>query len=212
MSYSKNLGVNFLRKCEFELKFKREPKNWSFKDLHDLFLRAKERSNKRRKDFSDFVDMIINEIEPNDKGFRHLYLEREEGTYMYSIRLNDNLGWSYYTDWVSFSKDVVKAREEKIDFLLTKERQFKLGEEFNRLEKMRSNLDLHVFNIIEQALNEELCKKYKKTKNYDIPKVIKVNIGGTTYYAALDKESRNSGYDWKRFEILGEEQSDIIVL
>ena len=77
---------------------------------------------------------------------------------------------------------------------------------------MKSNFDRHVFGIIEEAMDEELRKKYKKVKNYEVPKVLKVNIGGTIYYAALDKESRNSVYDWKKFEILGKEESDIIEL
>jgi hypothetical protein len=211
-SYSKNLGVNFLRRWEFECKFDRDPKTWSFKELHDLYLRAKERADRRRKEFSDFIDMIINEVEPNEKGERHVYLERENGTYMYCIRKDENFGWSYSTNYVTFSKDVVTAREEKIDFILTNQRKFELGEKLRKLDKMKSSFDRHVFGIIEEAMDEELRKRYKKVKNHYVPKVIKVNLGGTVYYAALDKDSRNSGYDWKRFEILGQEQSDIIEL
>jgi hypothetical protein len=210
--YSKNLGVNFLRSWEFEFKFKRVPKKWSFKELHDLYLRAKERTDRRRKEFTDFIDMIINEVEPNEKGVHNVYLERENGTYMYSIRKDESFGWSYSTNYVTFSKDVVMAREEKIDFVLTNQRQFELGEKLRKLDRMKSSFDRHVFGIIEQAMDEELRKKYKKVKNYEVPKVLKVNIGGTIYYAALDKESRNSGYDWKKFEILGKEESDIIEL
>jgi hypothetical protein len=77
---------------------------------------------------------------------------------------------------------------------------------------MKSNFDRHIFGIIEQAMNEELCRRYKKAKNHDVPKVIKVDLGGTIYYAALDRESRNSGYDWKRFEILGKAEEEVIML
>ena len=51
----KNLGVNFLRKWEFELKFDRDTKEWSFKKLMRLYHSAKERADKRRKDFSDMI-------------------------------------------------------------------------------------------------------------------------------------------------------------
>jgi len=210
--YGRNLGVNFLRKWEFELKFGKEPREWSFKELHDLYLRAKERADRRRKEFSDFIDMIIKEVEPNEKGEHRVYFNRESGTYMYSIRKDEDFGWSYSTSQVVFSKDVVAARDEKIEFILSNQKQFEFGEELRRLEKMRSSFDRHVFGIIEEAMDEELRKRYKKTKNHYVPKVIKVDLGGTTYYAALDKDSRNSGYDWKRFEILGPEQSEVIVL
>ena len=210
--YDKNLGVNFLRRWEFECKFDRDPKTWSFKELHDLYVRAKERADKRRKEFGDFIDMIINELEPNEKGYYQVYLERENGTYMYSIRKDENFGWSYSTNYVTFSKDVVEAREEKIDFLLNNQRKFELGEKLRKLDKMKSVFDRHVFGIIEEALNEKLCEKFKKVKNHFVPKVIKVDLGGNIYYAALTKDSRNSGYDWKSFEILGPEHNDIIEL
>jgi hypothetical protein len=209
--YNKNLGVNFLRRWEFEFKFNRDPKTWSFKQLHDLYLRAKERGDKRRKDFSEFIDKIINELEPSDKGYYQVYFDREGTTSMYSIRKDEHFGWAYSTD-IAFSKEPVLAREEKIDFLLNNEKKFELGEELRRLENMKSVFDRHVFGIIEQAVDEKLCEKFKKVKNHLVPKVIKVNLGGTVYYAALDKDSRSSGYDWKSFEILGKEQSDIIEL
>ncbi len=210
-SYSKNLGVNFLRSWEFEFKFKRAPKKWSFKELHDLYIRAKERADKRRKDYSDFIERIIKEVEPNEKGEHRVYFNRES-TYMFCIRKDEDFGWSYSTCQVSFSKDVVAAREEKIEFILSNQKQFELGEELRRLEKMKSSFDRHVFGIIEEAMDEELRRRYKKVKNYNVPKVIKVDLGETVYYAALDRDSRNSGYDWKRFEILGQEQSEVILL
>lgn len=216
--YDKNLGVNFLRRWEFEFKFKRDPKSWSFKELHDLYLRAKERADKRRKDFSDFIGKIIKEVEPSDsmnpseRGSMQVYFDRDGITCKYSIRKDEHFGWAYSTDRVTFSKEKVLAREEKINFILSKQKQFKLGEELRRLEKMKSVFDRHVFAIIEQALNEKLCEKFKKVKNNLIPKVIKVDLGDNIYYAALTKDSRNSGYDWKSFEILGKEQKEIYKL
>jgi len=116
--YNKNLGVNFLRTWEFELKFNRDPKIWSFKQLHDLYIRAKERADKRRKEFSEFIDNIISELDPNDKGYYQVYFDREGKTSMYSIRKDEHFAWAYSKDSVTFSKDVVARREEKIDFLL----------------------------------------------------------------------------------------------
>jgi hypothetical protein len=211
--YSKNLGVNFLRSWEFEFKFKRVPKQWSFKKIYELYLCAKERSDKRRKEHSNFINKIIKEVQPNEHGQHRVYFSREhDKTYMYCIRKDNDFGWCYSTEQVKFSKDIVIGRDEKLEFILSNQKQFELGEELRRLDLMKSNFDRHIFSIIEQLVNESLCKKYKNVKNYEVPKVLKVNIGGTIYYAALDKESRNSGYDWKKFEILGIENPEIINL
>jgi hypothetical protein len=217
--YNKNLGVNFLKRWQFECKFDRDPKMWSFKQLMDLYVRAKERADRRRKEFSDFIYKIVEEFEPNhstkpgESGSIEVYFDRDGITCKYSIRKDEHFGWAYSTDRVSFSiKDIVLAREQKINFLIDNKRKFELGEELKRLEKMKSVFDRHVFGIIEEAVNEKLCENFKKVKNHLIPKVIKVDLGGKIYYAALTKDSRNSGYDWKSFEILGPEYNDIIKL
>jgi hypothetical protein len=211
--YNRNLGVNLLRKWEFETKFKRAPKQWSFEQLYDLYLRAQKRSDKRRKEHSDFINKIIKEVQPNDSEEHRVYFSREHGkTYMYRIRKDNDFGWCYSTEHVIFSKDIVVGRDEKLEFILSNQKQFELGEELRRLDLMKSNFDRHIFGIIEQLVNESLCEKYKNVKNYDVPKIIKINLAGIIYYAALDKESRNSGYDWKRFEILGKEETEIVEL
>ena len=211
--YNRNLGVNLLRKWDFETKFKRAPKQWSFEQLYNLYLRAKERSDKRRKEHSDFINKIIKEVQPNERGEHRVYFSREHGkTYMYCIRKDTDFGWCYSTEHVIFSKDIVVGRDEKLEFILSNQKQFELGEELRRLDLMKSNFDRHIFGIIEQLVNESLCEKYKNVKNYDVPKIIKINLAGIIYYAALDKESRNSGYDWKRFEILGKEETEIVEL
>ena len=215
--YNKNLGVNFFRTWEFRGKFKRDPKTWSFEQLYDLYIRAKERADKRRKEFSDFIGKIIEEVEPNDsmnpgeRGSMQVYFDRDGITCKYSIRKDEHFGWAYSTDRVTFSKEKFLAREEKINFILSKQKQFELGEELRRLEKMKSVFDRHVFHIIEEAVNEKLCEKFKKVKNHLVPKVIKVDLGGTVYYVALSKDSRNDGY-WKSFEVLGQEQKEIYKL
>jgi len=208
----KNLGVNFLNKWAFEYRFKREPKVWSLEQIHNLYLKAKERSNKRNSDFTKHINKVFEQVEPNRNGSYEVYFNRGEYVYKYEINKPDYSDWSFSTGRVEFSKDVVRAREEKIDFILSKELQFELGNEMRRLEKMRSHFHLHVFHILVDSVDDKLCKRYKDVKNYEVPKVLKVNIGGTIYYVALDKDSRNSTYNWKKFEILEVEDNNIIEL
>jgi hypothetical protein len=207
----KNLGVNFLRKWEFECKFDREPKEWSLDELYDLYLRAKERADKRNLDFTNHIKNIIESVEPNN-GYHEVYFNVNGWVMKYQISKPDYSDWAYSTNRVEFSKDVVKGREEKIDFILGKEIQFELGVEMKRLEKMRSNFHRHIFCIISDVIDEKLNKKYKGVRNFDIPKVLKVDIGGVIHYVALDKQSRDHSYNWKRFEIIGKEDNEIIKL
>jgi hypothetical protein len=41
------MNVNF-KKHFFEFKFKRKPKKWTIEQVHELWLRSKERTNKKR--------------------------------------------------------------------------------------------------------------------------------------------------------------------
>ena len=211
--YRKNLGVNFLRRWEFELKFGRDPKEWSFDKLMRLYHSAKERADKRRKDFSDMIVKTIEELEPDDRGYVKAYFHIDDQAYSYNLRKNAEFGWCYSTDRVAFdTKDAALKRDQKIEFLLANQKRFELGEELRRLEKMKSSFDRHVFGIIEEAVDEKLCARFKNTKNQLVPRVIKIDLGGEIYYAALTKESRNSGYDWKSFEILGKAEEEAIML
>ena len=211
--YNRNLGVNYLRSYEFELKFGRSPKQWSFKNLYDLYIRAKERSEKRQKDLSKIIKKICDEIEPSSNGRINVFYYHGDNVNYFSINKDIDYGWSYSTNTVNFTNDnKVKNREDKIDFLLNNERKFELGEEMYRLERLRSYLHLHVFQIIETSVNEQLCEKFKNVKNHLVPKVLKVDIGGNLFYVTLDKDSKNSMSNYKSFEILGPDTEDIIIL
>lgn len=207
----KNLGVNFLRKWEFECKFNRDPKEWSLDQLYDLYLRAKERSDKRSLDFTNHIKKIIESVEPNN-GYYEVYFNINGLVHKYQISKPDYCDWSYSTNRVEFSKDVVKGREEKINFILGKEIQFELGEEMKRLSKMVSHFHRQVFYIIEDVIDQKLNKKFKNVRNYDVPKVLKVSIGDNIFYVSLCKESRNNSYNWKKFEVLGKEDNEVIKL
>jgi len=211
--YRKNLGVNFLRRWDFELKFDRAPKEWSFEQLMSLYHKAKERADKRRNDFSEMIDKTIEELEPDEQGYVKAYFYIGDQAYSYSLRKDAEFGWCYSTGQVCFStKDQILKRDQKVEFLLENQKRFELGEELRKAEKMKSSFDRHVFGIIEEAVNEKLCARFKNTKNYLVPRVIKIELGGEIYYAALTKESRNSGYDWKHFEILGKHEEEVIML
>ena len=200
----------------FRERFNREPKLRSLEKLHSLYLLANERSRNRRKEFSDYVNFIIKEVEPEKTKYGEnikIYFEERDETYIFKITKSDEWDWSYSTDSLKWSSNEVEARDEKISFLLDNKRNFELGQEMRRLEKFRSRLEYRVFRHITNKVNDALCEKFKEVKNYSIARILKVNIGGYIYLVQLTEDSRNSSYSgYKKFEIIEIENNEIINL
>jgi hypothetical protein len=200
---------HFYESYFFRERFNREPKLWTLEKLHSLYLLAKERSDKRRKAFSEHVDHIIKEVELDQI---KVYFEEEDVTYVYRITKSFEFDWSYSGETLKWSSNDVEARDEKISFLLDNKRNFELGEEMRRLEKFRSRFEHRVFRHINDKVDKILCEKFKDVKNYHLPKVLKVNIAGYIYLVQLTEDARNSGYNYKKFEIIEIENNEIINL
>ena len=206
---------NFYESYFFRERFNREPKVWSLEKLHSLYLLAKQRAEKRRKDFSDHVERIIEVVKPEKDNHREnikIYFEENDKTYVFNITKSDEWDWGYSTDSLKWSSNNVEARNEKINFLLDNKRNFELGQEMRRLEKFRSRLEHRVFRHITNKVNDALCEKFKEVKNYSIARILKVNIAGYIYLVQLNEESRNSSYSYKKFEIIEVENNEIINL
>ena len=207
--------LNFYESYFFRERFNREPKVWSLEKLHSLYLLAKERSSKRRKEFSDHVERIIEEVNPEPDNYREeikVYFEENNSTYVFKITKSLEWSWSYSNDTLKWSSNNVEARNEKINFLLDNKRNFELGEEMRRLERLRSRFEHRVFRHITNRVDKALCEKFKNVKNFNMPKIIKVNIAGFIYLVQLTEEARNSSYSYKKFEIIEVENNKIINL
>jgi hypothetical protein len=200
---------HFYESYFFRERFNREPKLWTLEKLHSLYLLAKERSDKRRKAFSEHVDHIIKEVELDQI---KVYFEEEDVTYVYRITKSFEFDWSYSVETLKWSSNDVEARDEKISFLLDNKRNFELGEEMKRLERFRSRFEHRVFRHISDKVDKILCEKFKDVKNYHLPKILKVNIAGFIYLVQLTEEARNSSYNYKKFEIIEIENNEIINL
>jgi len=200
---------HFYESYFFRERFNREPKLWTLEKLHSLYLLAKERSDKRRKAFSEHVDHIIKEVKLDQI---KVYFEEEDVTYVYRITKSFEFDWSYSGETLKWSSNDIEARDEKISFLLDNKRNFELGEEMRRLERFRSRFEHRVFRHISEKVDKILCEKFKDVKNYHLPKVLKVNIVGYIYLVQLTEDARNSGYNYKKFEIIEIENNEIINL
>jgi hypothetical protein len=197
----------------FRERFNREPKLWTLEKLHSLYLLSKDRSDKRRKEFSDHIEHIIEEVETdNSRQEIKVYFEEDDKTYVYKITKSLEWGWGYSSDTLKWSSNNVEARNEKISFLLENKKNFELGEEMRRLERLKSRFEHRVFGHITTRVDKALCEKFKNVKNYNMSKILKVNIAGYIYLVQLTEEARKSSYSYKKFEITELENNEIIKL
>ena len=80
------------------------------------------------------------------------------------------------TDRLTFSKDPVRGRDEKIEFILNNEKVFEMGEKYRQLDRMLSYLHYNIFDLLWYEVEEFLRKEFKEVK-YFKEDVIKISIG-----------------------------------
>lgn len=193
-------NANFLYGQFYETRFGRKPKIWTPEQLMVLYKNSKERSEKRQKAISDVIYQAIENIKPNQNGFVCLYTYDKDGDiFVHNIREDKDYGWGWSQNRLTFSKDELKCRDEKINFLLENELAFELGEELNIRDRMRSSMHSYVMQAIREVVNTRLREEFKKTPFGDIPKIMTIDFGGTEFYASLDTNSNSS---WRNFELL----------
>jgi hypothetical protein len=197
------------QKYWFEQKFKRKPKNWTFEEIHDLWIRVGERSEKRRQELLRYQDLIIKEIPKNDKGERLLYFMLRDDLYSYNFRYRDDFkSYGVSTNLVRFSTDKITARSEKIDFIISNEKQFEMGKQYRYLDKMCSHKHYRVFEILWRNVEEYLQKSFK-----DLPylktDVFIISISNKKYYVKVDEQHR---FSYKKFHFGGEVTDGEIVI
>jgi hypothetical protein len=194
-------NANFLWERQlYEDRFGRKPKTWTPEQLMVLYKNAKERSVKRQKSISDVIYQAIENIKPNENGYVCLYTYAKDGDIIvHNLREDKDYGWGWSQSRLTFSKDEVKRRDEKINFLLENELAFELGEELNKRDRMRSSLHSYVMQAIREVVDTRLREEFKNTPFSEIPKIMTIDFGGTEFYAALDTASTSS---WRKFELL----------
>lgn len=192
----------------FKLKFKREPKVWSIDEVHDLYLKALDRHNKRLKLWIDCVDRIVNETNEFDKDKRKIFFTKDGKFYQRELSKNHE-----YDSWGVHSADLVKFsststlvdRNEKLEFLLSNEKAFELGELYESLQGNTKHLHLRVKHIISEMVQDKLRFKFK---NCESPEMLTISIGEKRYYVKCDDQYRRSRI-YKKFELLNEVTEEI---
>ncbi len=196
--------ANFQFPDIFEYRFGRKPKIWSIEQLHDLYLRTKERHNKRREIHNEIIEKIATEIHSDHREYLvYFYQTANDKTYLrqYSLKWNDNYnGYSY-----SLNDPKLKSREERLDFVLANTRAFELGQEFyesNRLRDMSNKTMWVVREIMWSEIEKRLKDIYPK---YCPEKVLVISIGDFKYFVSVD-----NGYGYPSYKLLDEYDGKIV--
>lgn len=201
------MNLNF-KNSLYEYKFGRKPKKWSIEMVHDLWCRASERSNKRRKDFTDCIDEIVNTITPEirfgDEEYRVYFNTKNGINYFRLTKSRFGIGMAYSRELLKFEGGTSQSRDEKLTFILANKEAFDLGEKMRRLEKLCSYKNYRVKEILSEMLQDELRKRYKE---YDNRENMIIQISDKSYFVRVD----SSHFPYKKFELLDEVKPDSFV-
>lgn len=191
----------------FEKRFKRKAKKWSIEEIHDLYLKCVERNRIRKSILSEVTEYVVNQV-PQENGERKVYAHNKRGDILvYTIRyVSDFKSYGTSTDFLKFSNDKVKSREEKIDFIINNEKLFEIGEQYRKAYNNVSMLEQVVFKYLWKIVENKLRIEFKDVK-YGPPDVFTISIGGKKYYV---KSSEQHRYGYMVFHFGGEVKENVI--
>jgi hypothetical protein len=187
----------------FEKKFKRKLKTWSINDVHDLWVRACKRSDIRQNEKSNFIRQIVEEIPMNDRKEHVIYFNHNKNIHCYKISWNSD--WKSYG--ISQGRVELKTRDEKLTFILAKDKEFEMGHRYYHLDYMTTQLQWRIKEILWRMVEEKLREKFKNTTK--IPDIFILDIGSKKYFIELDNQHR---YGYCKFHMKNEYNGDYLSL
>lgn len=199
------MRANFRIPEMFKYKFGRDPRNWTIDQLHNLYIRSNERTNKRRKEYSNYIDSIIKEIPKNDNGYHIVYFSNKGRDFQYEISYNTS-----YKSWAIRTESLeLKSREDRLFFLLHSSniKTFEMGQKLFDLGKLRSNLHYIVKEVMWELVEKELKDRFKGKSIRD--EIFIIDISGKKYFVEIDENSYGNYY---KFNMKNEFVDEIILV
>ena len=166
----------------FKLRFGREAKRWSIEQIHDLWLRACERGNVRRKELCDYIQEIVKEITADDRGYHKVYFthrKRPDGVCYYSFKYEPMFKSHSYSN----NDFKIETRDDKLVSMLGG-KPFEMGQKFHELEGMSTSLQHRVKHIMWTLIEDQLREKFKN----EIPSSVFIIKIGNKRYNVIPKE------------------------
>lgn len=182
-------------------KFGRKPKQWTIELLHDLWIRSRERSDKLNEEIWNYIKNIAGTI-PEIDGKHFVYFRQNGDIRAYVIEWSNTFK-SYTIHTTNLSE--FKTRDERINFFISTDLNFEMGEELLRLNKLESKLHYRVFEIFWEKVEEQLQKKFKTVRPKES---FVIKISDKKYI--IKTEDRYG--DYKKFKLECELTDDVTVI
>ncbi len=199
------MRVNY-KNSAYKFRFGKNPKDWSIEKLHQLYLDAVSRSNKKRKIVISILDRIEKELP--DAGVylntktRVLYKEKESIIYRRVLSYQEEYQSWGVGSWeeLKFNGNTAENREKKLNLLLSSQNHFELGALYDKYD--RDNLYLH--RVPWEALCEKVEEKLReKFKSQVAPEFLTIKIGEKNYIVNCDNQHRYNKF-YKNFSLKSE--------
>jgi len=199
------MRVNY-KNSAYKFRFGKNPKDWSIEKLHQLYLDAYLRASKKRKIVLDIIQRISDELP--DAGVyvntktRVLYKEKESIIYRRVLSYQEEYQCWGVGSWeeLKFNGSISDIREEKLNLLLSCQKQFELGALYDKYN--RDNL--YLYRIPWEALCEKVNDKLrKKFDNKTAPEYFTITIGDRNYVVHCDDQNRYNKF-YKSFSLKNE--------
>lgn len=188
-------------------KFGKKPKTQTIESVHDLWVRAKDRSIRRRKIMTDFIDEIVKEIPKDEKGKHVVYFYRDvdkiESDCLSFVKISPTIShqdiycytFDYDRDYKCYGHVMgqpdLKTRDERLIFILSNEKSFEMGQKFRELDIRRTWLEHKVFRTLWDMVQEKLRIEFKNSRLMSNDIFI-LNISDKKYYIQVDERSHPS--------------------
>lgn len=189
----------------YKYKFGRDKRQRSIKEIHDIYIRAKDRSTTKQLVSWNIIDEIVKKIPAiESRGSKTHITYFYVNDILYQWEMSYNHEWDSYgisSNRVEFTGTPEEIRTQTIKFITSLDVEFELGEKYNKSKNYNRSLHRRVMHYLIKAITKNLEEMYKNVTLMETPNVIPVNIGNHQYiFHAGDNSSRY----YKNFELIGE--------
>ena len=133
--------LNFQLPDYMKSKLGREPRVRSIAEVHRIYLETKERYIKRSETTREIIEKIKKEIEPQDnyRKKRIVYFNQEARgeVYLRQYEISFEYGDDCYSTSIGDTR--FKTRDEKLEFILSNQKAFELGQDFYETKKIEDD-------------------------------------------------------------------------
>ena len=199
------MRVNY-KNSGYKFRFGKDPKEWSIEQLHQLYLDAYSRASKKNKIVLGIIQRISDELPDagvySNRKTRILFKEKGDKVYKRVLSYQDEWGSWGIGSWeeLKFTGTISDIREEKLNLLLSCQKQFELGALYDKYN--RDNL--YLYRIPWEALCEKVIDKLReKFDKKTAPEYFTITIGDRDYIVHCGDDSRYNRF-YKSFSLKNE--------